>query len=61
MGLQLYSGESCDSEVPRLVAFSAVPAADVKLKGKFHRFQLPIEPAYASTMHMAQVSVAIFL
>jgi hypothetical protein len=48
-----YTGDSCLADVPRVVPFCAVQSR-TKLMGKFYRWQLPLEPAHASTIHLAQ-------
>jgi len=48
-----YTGDTCMIGIPRLVPFCAV-ASRTKLNGKHYRWQLPIEPAHASTIHLAQ-------
>ncbi|MEL6196143.1 MAG: AAA family ATPase [Myxococcota bacterium] len=48
-----YTGPSCIVGEPNVVPFYATPSRD-RVLGKYHRVQLPLEPAHARTIHKAQ-------
>ena len=58
--MDLPIGYSISVTIPNVIPFVAITSDDDIYKKKYHRWQIPLEPAFASTTHKMQGATAKF-
>ena len=58
--MDLPIGYSISQTIPNIIPFVAITTDDDKYSKYYHRWQIPLEPAFASTTHKMQGATARF-
>ena len=58
--MDLPIGYSISQTIPNIIPFVAITTDDDKYSKHYHRWQIPLEPAFASTTHKMQGATARF-
>ena len=58
--MDLPIGYSISRTIPNIIPFVAITIVDDKNSKNYHRWQIPLEPAFASTTHSMQGATAKF-
>ena len=58
--MDLPIGYSISRTIPNIIPFVAITTVDDKYSKNYHRWQIPLEPAFASTTHKMQGATAKF-